>query len=56
MDNPLLIPLAGGLAILLLLALLLRLRGKDGEEDERVTGSDLTPGLAEALLATLDEA
>lgn len=28
MDNPLLIPLAGGLAILLLLALLLRLRGK----------------------------
>ena len=34
---------------------LLRLRGRDGEEDERVTGSDLVPGLSEALLATLDE-
>ncbi|MFN2539195.1 MAG: PPA1309 family protein [Mycobacteriales bacterium] len=33
----------------------LRLRGKDGEEDERVTGGDLAPGLSEALLATLDE-
>jgi hypothetical protein len=33
----------------------LRLRGRDGEEDERVTGGDLAPGLAEALLATLDE-
>jgi hypothetical protein len=33
----------------------LRLRGKEGEEDERVTGGDLAPGLSEALLATLDE-
>ncbi|MCU1602166.1 MAG: hypothetical protein JWO22_2875 [Frankiales bacterium] len=34
---------------------LLRLRGQDGAGDERVTGSDLVPGLSEALLATLDE-
>lgn len=34
---------------------LLRLRGKEGESDERVTGSDLVPGLSDALLATLDE-
>ncbi len=34
---------------------LLRLRGQDGAEDERVTGTDLVPGLSEALLATLDE-
>jgi hypothetical protein len=33
----------------------LRLRGADGAEDQRVTGTDLVPGLAEALLATLDE-
>lgn len=33
----------------------LRLRGRDGDVDELVTGGDLTPGLAEALLATLDE-
>jgi len=33
----------------------LRLRGKDGGEDERVTGTDLVPGLAEALLSTLEE-
>jgi hypothetical protein len=33
----------------------LRLRGADGAEDERVTGTDLVPGLAEALLATLEE-
>ena len=33
----------------------LRLRGKDGAEDERVTGRDLAPGLAEALLGTLEE-
>jgi hypothetical protein len=33
----------------------LRLRGKDDDEDERVTGGDLAPGLAEALLSTLDE-
>jgi hypothetical protein len=32
----------------------LRLRSTDDTEDERVTGSDLVPGLAEALLATLD--
>ena len=31
----------------------LRLRGKDGGEDERVTGPDLAPALADALLATL---
>lgn len=33
----------------------LRLRGTGDQEDERVTGGDLAPGLAEALLATLDE-
>lgn len=33
----------------------LRLRGGDGQEDERVTGTDLVPGLAEALLGTLEE-
>lgn len=33
----------------------LRLRGKDGADDERVTGGDLAPGLSEALLATLDD-
>jgi hypothetical protein len=33
----------------------LRLRGQEGEEDERLTGGDLAPGLSEALLATLDE-
>ena len=33
----------------------LRLRGRDGDDDERVTGGDLTPGLAEALLSTLEE-
>ncbi len=32
----------------------LRLRGQDEAQDERVTGTDLVPGLAEALLATLD--
>jgi hypothetical protein len=32
----------------------LRLRGGGGEDDERVTGTDLVPGLAEALLATLE--
>ena len=34
----------------------LRLRGRDGEDDERLSGSDLAPALADALLATLDEA
>jgi hypothetical protein len=33
----------------------LRLRATDDAEDERVTGGDLAPGLAEALLATLEE-
>ncbi|MGZ6791548.1 MAG: hypothetical protein ACXVFV_01255, partial [Mycobacteriales bacterium] len=33
----------------------LRLRGTGDDEDERVTGGDLAPGLAEALLATLEE-
>lgn len=33
----------------------LRLRGREEDPDELVTGGDLTPGLAEALLATLDE-
>jgi hypothetical protein len=33
----------------------LRLRGADDTADERVTGTDLVPGLAEALLATLEE-
>ena len=36
-------------------AAVLRLRGKDGAPDERVTGPDLAPGLAEALLETLEE-
>lgn len=31
----------------------LRLRGGDAAADERLTGTDLAPGLAEALLATL---
>lgn len=33
----------------------LRLRGAAGEPDERLSGPDLAPALAEALLATLDE-
>src|SRR5215213_3638876 len=33
----------------------LRLRGADGQPDERLSGPDLAPALAEALLATLDE-
>lgn len=33
----------------------LRLRGADGDDDQRVTGTDLVPGLAEALLGTLEE-
>ena len=33
----------------------LRLRGRDDTPDELVTGGDLTPGLAEALLATLED-
>ena len=32
----------------------LRLRGGDGEPDDRVTGPDLAPALADALLATLE--
>jgi len=36
-------------------AAVLRLRGTGGEPDERVTGPDLAPGLAEALLATLED-
>ena len=32
----------------------LRLRATDDSEDQRVTGTDLVPGLAEALLATLE--
>lgn len=32
----------------------LRLRGLADGDDERVTGTDLVPGLAEALLATLE--
>lgn len=32
----------------------LRLRGTETQEDQRVTGTDLVPGLAEALLATLE--
>lgn len=35
-------------------AAVLRLRGEDGADDERVTGPDLVPGLRAALLATLD--
>lgn len=34
-------------------AAVLRLRGLDGAEDERVTGPDLAPALADALHATL---
>ncbi len=37
-------------------ACVLRLRGQTPEQDERVTGPDLAPALAAALLATLDEA
>jgi hypothetical protein len=34
----------------------LRLRAREGEaEDERVTGGDLAPGLADALFSTLDD-
>jgi hypothetical protein len=33
----------------------LRLRGADGQPDERLSGPDLAPALADALLATLDE-
>jgi hypothetical protein len=33
----------------------LRLRGQDGAVDERLSGPDLAPALADALLATLDE-
>ena len=36
-------------------AAVLRLRATGDAPDERVTGPDLAPGLAEALLATLDE-
>ncbi len=36
-------------------AVVLRLRGQDGGEDERVTGPDLAPGLSAALLATLEQ-
>lgn len=36
-------------------AAVLRLRGREGQDDERVTGPDLAPALAEALLATLQE-
>jgi hypothetical protein len=36
-------------------ACVLRLRGTTPEQDERVTGPDLAPALAAALLATLDE-
>ncbi len=35
-------------------AAVLRLRGREGAADERVTGPDLAPGLTAALLATLD--
>jgi len=33
----------------------LRLRGADGQADERLSGPDLAPALADALLATLEE-
>ena len=36
-------------------ACVLRLRGATPEQDERVTGKDLAPALAAALLATLEE-
>jgi len=35
-------------------ACVLRLRGTDGDADERLGGPDLAPALADALLATLD--
>jgi hypothetical protein len=35
-------------------ATLLRVRGLDGAEDDRLTGSDLAPNLVQALRATLD--
>ena len=34
---------------------LLRVRGADGEQDDLLSGPDLAPALADALLATLDE-
>ncbi len=34
---------------------LLRVRGSDGQTDELLSGPDLAPALADALLATLDE-
>ena len=37
-------------------ACVLRLRGVTPEQDERVTGPDLAPALAAALLSTLDDA
>jgi hypothetical protein len=37
-------------------ACVLRLRGQTPEQDERVTGPNLAPALAAALLATLEEA
>ena len=36
-------------------AAVLRLRGQGDDQDERVTGPDLAPGLAAALLATLED-
>ena len=36
-------------------ACVLRLRGADGQTDERVTGPDLAPALSAALLATLED-
>jgi hypothetical protein len=36
-------------------ACVLRLRGETPEQDERVTGKDLAPALAAALLATLED-
>ena len=33
----------------------LRMRGREGEPDERLSGPDLAPALADALLATLNE-
>jgi hypothetical protein len=33
----------------------LRLRGAEGSEDDRLSGPDLAPALADALLATLEE-
>ena len=37
-------------------ACVLRVRGETPEQDERLTGPDLVPRLAAALLATLEEA